>query len=267
MNFSADPRPDPVLVSSADPRPGETAFGAGYAALLMGLTALTFAAGVGLMWVFGYTFWAILEGMARAFGWGRGGSLIAPLLNALSRGALLWGGSEGWRLDAAVFLGVTATWTTLYFALDHIALLGNGRAQRILLRKASRLVREQGDVLPEMRAFVELRSTDKSRRMAPLITPDIGWLLFYPNRLRFIGEGQIITLPRSQIAAPPTLSRSPGNLTGASLALHLMPPHSALRLVARDAANALSATEPDARRLRAALTAWLARNKGENETG
>ena len=250
----------PLLLSvlAAEALPGETAYGPGFMTLLSGLTGATFAAGVGLIWVFGYTFWTLLEAMARAFRWERGQSLILPLLDKISGGGLSLGSAEGWPLDVGIVLGAMATWASLYFALDHLSFWGKNRVQATLGRKTARLAADA----PPQRFFVEIRSL--SRHAAPQrLVPDIGYLLFYPTHLTFIGEAQRIILPRTQIAGNLILRRSFAGLTGAYLTLDLAPPQGSLRLLARDNANTLSATEPDARNLQAALTVWLQETTAE----
>lgn len=243
---------DGLRIERSPAQRGEIAYGNIPAALLTTLTAFAFAGGVISVWIFGYAFWAILEGIARAFGWERGGSLLAPILNWMAQGGLLWGIVEGWRFDVSVLLGIIATWATLYFALDHLALLGNSRAQRILARKEARLLRERNAENPVARSFVEIRSNQRKGEIAP----DIGWLSLFPERLLFIGETQIITIPRDIVAGDPRLHHSTSNLIGASLTLPLKTPYPSLRLVARDRANSLSSTTEDTQRLHDTLRGW-----------
>ena len=239
-----------ISVEAAEARPGETAFGVGYAALLMALTTIIFASGVLFIWIFSYTFWTIFEAMTRAFGWGRGFSAVAPLLEKIVPGGLFLGGPEGWPLDAAILCGVTATWGCLYFALDHLSMLGNQRAQIVLRRKALRC---QKNDLPPTLFFVEARTLNA----LPRLVADIGYLLFYPDRLVFVGEAQYAVFPRTQFTGVPALRRSFAGMTGTAVLIDLASPGGVLRVMARDNADALSQTGADARLLQIALTEWL----------
>jgi len=107
--------------------------------------------------------------------------------------------------------------------------------------------------VPEDRFFVEVRATIKRPRLGP----DVGCLLFFPDRLVFLGDVQQVTLPRDQIIGEIALRRSRFGLTGTWVGLGLAPPWGRLYLLARDDTVTLSGTDSGARRLADALTRWL----------
>jgi hypothetical protein len=246
------PRPERLIRAVLAPAaPGERAFGPAFHNGQLVLTAVLFSTGSLLLWVFGYTFWVLIEAVVRAAGLRHGHSIVVPLLERLTHETNLLGTAEGWPLDAAIILGVLATAAALYLALDHIALLGNGRAQRILERKAARLAPERA----EARFFVEIKS--RHRRLG--LGTDVGYLLFYSDRLVFIGDSREAFIPRDQIIGDVAIERSRfGGLTGAWVSIELAPPWGRLRLLARDGATTLSGTGRSARHLAAALSGWLA---------
>jgi hypothetical protein len=149
----------------------------------------------------------------------------------------------------AILLGFLATAGSLYLAFDHLALLGNGRARRRIQRKVERLMPEA----PENRFFVEVRATIKR----PRVGPDVGCLLFLPDRLVFVGDAQKVTIPRGQIAGEVALRQSRFGLAGTWVVLGLAPPWGQLYLLARDDTTTLSGTGSGARYLAAALNQWL----------
>jgi hypothetical protein len=238
-----------IHVESAPAVPGERAFGSAFHNGLLVLTAVLFSAGSLLLWVFGYTFWVLMEALLRATGWGHGRSVAIPLLERLTHETNVLGTAEGWPLDAAIVLGVLATAGSLYLVLDHMALLGNGQAQRKLARKAARLAPEP----PEERFFVEIKS--KERRLG--LGTDVGYLLFYPDRLVFVGDVRKAIIPRDQIVGDLATERTRFGLTGTWVSLELAPPWGRLRLLARDGATTLSGTGRSTRPLAAALAKWL----------
>jgi hypothetical protein len=239
----------PIRIEPATAAANERVFAPVFHHALLALTALVFAAGVLLVWVFGYTFWVLLESLVRAGHWGHGRSIAAPLLARLTHENNLLGSAEGWPLDMAILLGFLATAASLYLAFDHLALLGNGRARRKIRRKVGRLMPEA----PEDRFFVEVRATIKR----PHLGPDVGCLLCFPDRLVFVGDVQKVTLPRDQITGEVALRRSRFGLTGTWVVLGLAPPWGRLYLLARDDSATLSGTDGGAHRLAAALTRWM----------
>lgn len=210
-------------------------------------TVVVFTVSTLLVWVFGFSFWILLEAAAKGFGWVRGHSLLAPLFAALTQQGGILGTVDGWPIDVAVFFALLATWCSLYLAFDHLALWGNQRAQHLLL-----------PLLPTDTGtdcfFVEFRTRDKSLG----IKADLGYLYFTSSGLCFIGDQQTFTLPRNLFSGSVTLHPSFGNLAATYIEVSLVDNYGTIQLLGRDTATRLSDTYRDAKHLEIALNNWLA---------
>ncbi|MDX1932965.1 MAG: hypothetical protein SFU56_10200 [Capsulimonadales bacterium] len=251
VSKASDPSPPavlsgpPIRVRTVGPRP---IFSGRHQAAIHLMTLLLFIAGGPLVWIFGFTFRTLLGAATLAFGWDRGGSLLAALVRRFG-GQTDPATTAGWSLDVAALSALVATWCCLYLALDHLAMIGNRKAQRRFLTRVE---------LPDgPRFFVELRASPRETRDAGMPAPDVGFLVLTPDALFFAGERQEVLIPRNRLADEVTLRRSPGDLTGAHVRLRLAGTSAHVWLLARDQAARLSATLQDGRRLRAALRAWL----------
>jgi hypothetical protein len=130
-----------------------------------------------------------------------------------------WNGS-----GRAAFAGGTLTSVGIVYLLgDRIALLGNGRARRVLWEKAGHLLPPP---FPETRFFVEVRTSGLAAAGRRESHGDIGWLFVDRDELRFVGDATQIRVPR---AAATRLGggngRGPlgGALGGPWLSLELVP--------------------------------------------
>ena len=184
-------------------------------------------------WLFGYTFWAILEGVCRALGWERGHSLTLQLFLQLTRQEAAATAAEGWPLDAGIVLGMLSAAGCTYLGFDRLASLGNSRAEQVLLEKAGKVL---GANLPTARHFVELRRAGKR---LPLPT-DIGWLFYYPDRLVFIGDEIQVIIPRIQVQGVPVAEKMMGGLSGACVVLKLVSPDASLHILPRQGVHRAS---------------------------
>ena len=220
-------------------------------------TTITFAVASLCVWVYGYTFWTIIEAVVRAGNFPQGRSLFAPLLALLLRQTLL-STANGWPFDAAILLAFAATWGTLYLTFDHLVLFGNARAKALLQGRVSNMA--NGEPF-----FVELRATDKSLGIAP----DIGFIQVTPAGLHFTGDRQTITIPRNHLFGTVLYRASFGDLSAASVIVPLSQNRGTLCLVGRDTATKLSDTRHDSKRLFTAveqyLTAPQSLTKGDHE--
>jgi hypothetical protein len=241
--------PPPIRVEPATAVGFPRAFGNGYHFLVAMLTALGFLGGVLLLWVFGYTFWVALEGMTRAFGWPHGESLLLTFLNRVAPLFTALFSGRGWPLDAAVLLGFLAMWASLYLYFDRLAMFRNRAAHQILMRK----VKTRGGELTRIFFFVEVRRTTSE---LPL-PPDTGWLLFYADRLMFVGDEYRATIPREQVQGTPAILRSPGGLTASWVEIELAEPYGRLRFLPRQYAARLSDTAENVGPLYESLSGWL----------
>jgi hypothetical protein len=225
------------------------AFGGGYHFRMAILTSLGFLGGVILVEVFGYTFWVFLEGFRRAVGGEAGESLFLAFLNRFVPPLSGLFGGRGWTLDAAIIFGLLAAWAAMHLYFDRAAMHGNRAGQEKLLRKARSLIQP----LSVTRHFVEVRRTTVD---LPL-PPDTGWLLFYPDRLVFVGDEHRATFPRLQVRGNPRIRRGPGGLGAHRVELELAPPYGLLYLLPREDARRLLDTAQNAHALYDALAAWL----------
>jgi hypothetical protein len=240
---------DTVTVEAAPPFGAGPTFGNGYHVGMAALTAVGFLSGVVLLWFFGYTFWVVLEGIRRALGGSTGESLFLSVLNQIAPlFAGLFGG-RGWTLDAAIAYGVAAAWAAIYLYFDRLAMYRNRAAQETLLQKA----RAASDPISPVCYFVEVRRT----RVDLPLPPDTGWLLFYPDRLVFIGDEYRATFPCIQVRDNVAIRRSIGGLGANWVELELAPPYGLLRFLPRQNATRLSDTIQNVGPLYEALTAWL----------
>lgn len=203
---------------------------------IFGVTLLYLAVAVALLLPFVYTFWVLLEVAYRAWDLDR---------------RLSWG--------AAVIIGTLAAWSLLFLGTDRTALLGNRRAQRLLLEKAQRLLPLP---LPERRFFVEAQAT-AARRGFFRLNHDLGWLFFYADHLVFVGDTQTATLPRAAVSGSITRDRNSFRLSAAFLSLGLREPAGkTVRLLCRQDVSRLSETHARLPALEAALREWLDADEG-----
>jgi hypothetical protein len=189
-------------------------------------TTTLLLAGTLAAWLFGYTFWVLLEGVCRALGWERGHSLALQLFLRLTQQEATATAAEGWPLDVGIVLGIVAASGSIYLGFDRLASLGNARAEQVLLQKAEKSL---GANLPFLRHFVELRRTDKALNLPT----DIGWLFYYPDRLVFVGDEIRVIIPRTQVAGTPVTEKMMGGLSGACVVLKLVPPYGSVLILPR----------------------------------
>lgn len=237
-----------VTVERWDTRKGR-AFGARYQNLILLLTTSIFAASVPALWLFGYTFWVLLEATSRAFAIPRGSSALAWVVSLIPRSGLLVG-TYGWPLDAAFVLGLLLMWSLLYLAFDHVSLIGNRSAQRFLQAKAQ----ADGINLEEVtHFFVDLRPLKRKSRAVG----DTGYLLLLPDSLLFLGDLEKVTLPRQSITGAPQIRTQWSGLGPTWVTLLLDETWHGLRFAGRDTANRISGMQSDSEQLHAALVTWL----------
>jgi hypothetical protein len=211
-----------IVVTSADAPGARRAFPLGFQLGLVGLTTLALTLALVCLPIFSVSFWFLGEALRQKLG---SPIPIRPL----------------WPL-----LGATlASWGVVFLAHDRIAVLGNARAERFSLERASLLL---GESLPEQRVFVELRL-----RGYP---PDTGWLFLEESQLRFIGEVLQARLPRTAFHGKPRTLASLGGLLAAYVELPLEGKNS-LRLLPREGIVHLSDTRKLAPELVRRLQIWL----------
>lgn len=156
-----------------------------------------------------------------------------------------------WVTPAAFASGTLAACGLAYLLLDHVSLVGYGRARRLLARKAESFLPADPPV-GDGRFFVLLEGSTRARRFE-----DVGCLFVYPDCLRFVGDKRLVTIPRGAAVNGVTqgLDLSGLGLGGSPLTLGL--DEGFVRLQSRDA-DLISQTGEGAHRLEAALRAWLA---------
>ncbi len=154
----------------------------------------------------------------------------------------------GWITRAAFAFGTLAACGLAYLLLDHVSLVGYGRARRLLANKAEAFLPTN---LPSDRFFVLLEAHARARRFE-----DIGYLFVYADRLRFVGDKRLVTLPRGSVVEgiKRSLDLSRLGLGGSPLTLPL--DGGFIRLQSRDA-DLVSQTGVGARHLETILRAWL----------
>jgi hypothetical protein len=189
------------------------------------LTLLSLGVAVLALFAFVPVFWMLLE--------------VAWALADQRRG-------PGWL--PALALATLASWIVMYLLQDRLGALGNAAAQMALMQRIAALL--PGET-PDFPCFVELRGV-----RARGVRPDIGWLLFFPDRLEFVGDRQRVTVPRIAVSGPPRLLSTAAGLLPAYLDLPI-PSGGRLRLLARGDIARLSETGPGARALSERLVGWL----------
>jgi hypothetical protein len=194
--------------------------------LLIGVTLLGTVAAVVLLWG---VFWFLLETVRLALG---GPNPLNPAVALLPAGI--------------------AACSLLYLSTDHLGMFGTGAAHRILIQKAKRYFGpEQG--LPPVHFFVEARIEQGKTRFVP----DFGILCFFAEHLIFVGDLQIVTVPRLTFTGSVTRDRSMFHMMAAWLTLEMGQPNGKLRLLCREDATRLSDTHVNAERLEKALAEWF----------
>lgn len=159
----------------------------------------------------------------------------------------------GYRLGAhpaiPLTLATVGSWSLMYLLHDRLGILGSATARTRLRPLAEALA----DTSVRAWHFVELRPQPRVRGLKS----DWGWLLFFEDRLEFVGEHQQITFPRRSIPLAPKQESNLGGLLPTWLLLALHGPLKGISLLCRDTANSLSATAIDAEALRVSLVGWL----------
>mgnify|MGYP000895374775 CR=1 FL=1 len=234
-----------VTVRPADVFGAGRAFPLGVQAAFLVLTLAALLGGVASVAVFFGAFWFLGEALRLAAGFETPLPLFLFLLPAL--------------------LGA---WCMLYLLTDRLAMLGSGRAKRVLMEKARAAFPSHDS--PVEAFFVEARIT--GRKAAPRMDMDLGVLLLLPDRLVFVGDYWQAEVPRSALPGPNPLRRdrrSRFGVTPAQLTLKLAKGDgaAALRLLCRDDARLHSETSGPTRRLEAALRRWLRDGAGEPTYG
>jgi hypothetical protein len=138
-----------------------------------------------------YTFWVFCAAAASIWDVPVGAGLLAPRLG-------LPGG--GWPLDAATAAGIVFSAGLSTLLQDRIALVGNGRARAVLLRKTRALL---GNAVVEgtsRRFFVEAHVERSGGGARSPSGSDAGWLVLAPDSLFFVGDRLRVTLPRASVA-------------------------------------------------------------------
>lgn len=162
-----------------------------------------------------------------------------------------------WVTKAAFGAGTLAACGLAYLLLDRASLVGYSHARRALARKAEAFL--PAGVSAD-RFFVLLEFGASARRF-----DDVGYLFVYPDRLRFVGDKHLVTVPRGAAGDGVTrgLDLARLGLGGSPLTLAFTS-GGFVRLQSRDA-DLISQTGEGAHRLEAALRAWLGACAEPNE--
>jgi hypothetical protein len=213
------------------------------------LILLVLAAAVLALPLLFYTFWVLLEAVAKTWHIHRGTSIFSHLLpNGLAT-------VKGWPFDGAFFLSTFAAWGVLFLGYDRFALHGNTVLRNVLQRKAEALLERP---LPPQSFFVELRPDAVDRSVADLAwKPDFGWLLVEPDGVRFVGDSVLIDLSRDALTTPGRRPMVEGGYLGLAPSWVRLPVaagrRGSLRILVRDEVTYLSDTGDGAARLLATL--------------
>lgn len=175
---------------------------------------------------------------------------LALVFHFLSDGiAMALGYRQGAHPAFPLILATLGSWSVMYLLHDRLGILGSATARAHLRPLAQTLA----DSSVRAWHFVELRPQHRKRGLQS----DWGWLLFFPDRLEFLGERQRITIPRRAVPLAPKRESNLGGLLPTWLLLALHGPTVGISLLCRDTANSLSATAIDAEVLRVSLVGWL----------
>ena len=220
------------------------------------LIVLVLAGSVAAFPLLFYTFWVVLEAIAKAWHLPHGGSLFGHILpNGFAT-------VKGWPFDGAFFLALLAAWGILFLGYDRVAFFDNNTLRETLRRRAERV---RNGSLPPTSFFVELRPDPASEggvRLQNDWKPDIGWLVIEPERLHFVGDALTAVISREAAAKVARATQLEGNALGLAATWVRLPlgadRKSDLRILVRDDATNLSDTTDGARRLADALNAFTA---------
>ncbi len=232
------PLPPPIVVREAAFAGRERARKAGEYFLTAFLALLSLLAAITFLPLTFATFWMLFSTIARL-------------------GEMPYGQDGPFRW--AIVTGILAATGIGYLLIEGVARFQMGRTQRHLEENARRV---HGLPLPQARWFVHLSGKNLEPSLLPARLENSGWLFFYPDRLEFVGERLLVTVPRDQVShlEPDPEGNRPGGPGSRWLVLFLRCSDvreraARLQLQPRDG---LSATAQDTKRLEAALEAWLA---------